>query len=275
MNNIPKPPIFNTTMPKPVVTETPVEETPKLKEKKSKKRHTFFVVSLILIGLGAGLLGYYGYQTFIVEPQNDTTTRQSVEQLQEKYETLPQPTPTETPQDEEVDEDVDSIENAPIPARVGTYEDFGILYIPVLGSDYSALITAGDDTEEIYGGPTGVNYYPTAAMPAELGNFTLAGHRGYNGRGRFNKISTLNNGDSVYVETAEGWYKYSVTGHEVVKATQVEVLLPVPHKPEATPTKNIITLTSCYWDGNNKKRIAVYGDFVDFQPRSDGKPSEL
>lgn len=271
MNNIPKPPIFTTTIPKPVVKP---EETPKLKEK--KKTPILFIVSLILIGLGAGLFGYYGYQTFIVEPQSDTTARQGVEQLKEKYETAPKPKPTktETPPEEQ-EEDVDSIENAPIPARVGTYEDFGILYIPVLGSDYSALITAGDDSEEIHGGAAGVNYYPTAAMPAELGNFTLAGHTGYNGTGRFTKISTLNAGDSIYVETEEGWYKYSVTGQEIVNATQVEVLLPVPQQPEVAPTKNIITLTSCYWEGNVKKRIAVYGDFVDFQPRSDGKPAEL
>lgn len=270
MNEIPKPPIFNTTMPKPAVK---VEETPKVI--KNKKTSPLFLVSLILIGLGAGVFGYYGYQTFIIEPQSDANARQGVEQLQEQYETAPKPQPTETETPPEEEENVDSVENAPIPAKVGTYEDFGILYIPVLGSDYSALITAGDNSEEIQGGAAGVNYYPNAAMPAELGNFTLAGHRGYNGTGRFHNISTLNAGDSIYVETAEGWYKYSVTGHEIVNATQVEVLLPVPHQPEVAPTKNIITLTSCYWEGNVKKRIAVYGDFVDFQPRSDGKPAEL
>lgn len=247
---------------------------------KKKSNVLLLVISLTLIGLGAGAFSYLGYQKLVVETQSETQVTEEVEELQEQYENTPVPEVTETPTTvapvaEPVIEDTDNLTDTPIPAKVATYEDFGILYIPVLGDDYSALITAGDNSSEIYGGAAGVNYYPSAVMPAELGNFTLAGHRGYNGKGRFNNISTLNNGNTIYVETAEGWYKYSVTGQEIVEATQVEVLLPVPNQPEVAPTKSIITLTSCYYEGTVKKRIAVYGDLINFISRSEGKPLDI
>lgn len=281
MIDLPKPPVLNSTTTQepyfePVKSEfepefyetiNPVETTKKPKKpKKSKKSKLMFIISLVLLVIGAGVVGYYGYQTLVVEPQSAVESTQKVLQLQKKYESITTPNQIE---DTETETDI------PIPSRVETYEDFGIIYIPAFGPDYNGLITAGDDSSEISGGPAGINYYPDAAMPAEPGNFTLAGHRGYSGAGRFDNISSLNQGDSIYIETAEGWYKYSVTGKEVVKAEQTEVLLPVPHQPGVEPTKNIITLTSCYWENNIKKRIVVYGDFIDFTPRSENKPSEL
>lgn len=245
--------------------------TPKKTQKNKGKALT--AISLVCVIIGVSIFGYIGVEKLVIEPQQAEETQTQVTELQKEFENPTDETVVENVNPE--NQDNPDLAGTPIPDRVGLYEELGLLYIPAFGTDYSALITAGDDGSEIHGGATGVNYYPDAAMPGEFGNFTLAGHRGYNGLGRFENIKNLNPGDVAYFETAAGWYKYSVTGSEVVMAEQVEVLLPVPHEPETKATKSIMTMTSCYYDGLTKKRIAVYADLVDFIPRSEGKPADL
>ncbi len=215
-----------------------------------------------------------------IDKQDLDKTNQKATEIQEQFNSLP--TKDTLPlrdnlslrdsynntKEDSVKEDVALV----IPSRVGVYEDFGLLYIPALGENYKGVITAGDDTEDIYGGLSAINYYDSATMPGELGNFTLAGHKG----GKFDKIIDLKKDNIIVVETKEGYYEYKVTGSDIVFAEQVEVLYPVPYTTfDTKPSKAIITLTSCYYDGLIKKRIIVFGDFINYYPRNNNTPTDL
>lgn len=229
------------------------------KDKPKKKFSVIGVIGVISVSLiGFSLIGggTYAYNTFTTVHQEDIIAEQTIQTLQKEW---------------FVDDKIEEDNTIPVAARVDTYQDFGILYIPAFGAEYQKLITAGDDSDVIYGGDNAINYYPEGQMPGENGNFSLAGHIGW-GVGAFNNINKLSIGEKVIVQTKEGYYTYSITGHEVVPGSQGSVLLPVPNTPNAIPTKGILTLTTCYFEGTEKKRMVVYSDFVEF---SKNKPAGL
>lgn len=225
-------------------------------EDKPKRYNILGIISASLIGFALIGGGAYAYDTFSTVQKEDIVAAQTIETLQKEW---------------FVDDKIEVDTTIPIAARVDTYQDFGILYIPAFGADYQKLITAGDNSTVIYGGDNAINYYPEGQMPGENGNFSLAGHIGW-GVGAFNNINKLGVGEKVIVQTQEGYYTYSITGSEVVPGSQGSVLLPVPNEPNATPTKGILTLTTCYFVGTEKKRMVVYSDFVSF---SKNKPAEI
>ncbi len=170
---------------------------------------------------------------------------------------------------------VDAPAEPPVTQRPGTYEEFGVLYVPRWGKDYVAPILEGDKTTEVSSWH-GVDHYPSSQMPGELGNFVITGHNGRNETGRFSHLNQSEAGDPVYVETADGWYEYRLTDFEPIDASENEVLLPVPRQPGVAPTKSTITLISCtrMWWGVTGRYVA-YGEFVDFTPRADGPPADV
>jgi sortase A len=122
-------------------------------------------------------------------------------------------------------------------------------------------------------------HYPGTAGPGEVGNFSLAAHRRSRGQS-FARLDQLRAGDSVVVETADTWYVYSVTGDpEVVLPEAVEEVAPVPHEPTATPTRRLITLTTCtsttLGEWGNDHRLSVHAELTGWAPRSEGVPEEL
>ena len=82
-------------------------------------------------------------------------------------------------------------------------------------------------------------------------------------------------GDSIFLETGDGWYKYVYRSSEIVDPTQVSVLYPVPNKRGEAATERIITLTSCHPLFSNAQRIISYGVFEGWYPRAGGAPAEL
>ena len=87
-------------------------------------------------------------------------------------------------------------------------------------------------------------HYPGTALPGEIGNFSVAGHRATNGE-PFAYLDQLREGDAVVVETGTTWYTYVVSRERIVQPTQVGVILPVPGHPDKVPTKEKLTLTTC------------------------------
>jgi LPXTG-site transpeptidase (sortase) family protein len=109
-------------------------------------------------------------------------------------------------------------------------------------------------------------------MPGEVGNFSMAGHRT---KAIFWDIDKLVAGDAIVVQTADAWFVYKVTGHEIVKPTAVEVVAAVPDKPGVTPTQALLTLTTCNPKFNNYQRLVVHAQLDRQQPRTAGNPAEL
>ena len=86
-----------------------------------------------------------------------------------------------------------------------------------------------------------LGHYTDTAMPGELGNFALAGHRQSYGAALRNQPD-LEAGDPLIVETAEYFYVYRVTEHEIVAPTAIEVLAPVPGNPGVAADGYYLTL---------------------------------
>ncbi|MFC7646405.1 class E sortase [Streptosporangium lutulentum] len=102
-----------------------------------------------------------------------------------------------------------------------------MLKIPRFGDDYRYAVVEGTDRDRLRMGP---GHYPGTAMPGEVGNFVLSGHR-TTYAAPFKRIGELRRGDDIVVEAREARYTYSVTRTRVVEPTEVDVMAPVPGQP--------------------------------------------
>jgi len=142
---------------------------------------------------------------------------------------------------------------------------FAIMTIPRLGVHWSSPVIqpkgsqiALDELAE------GVVHYTQTALPGQVGNFAVAGHRATHGQ-PFADLNKVRPGDVVVVETAAAVYTYVVDNDPdktIVLPTAVWVLDPVPGHPGATPTQALITLTTCNPRWNSSHRMIVFGHLV-------------
>jgi sortase A len=147
------------------------------------------------------------------------------------------------------------------------------MLIPRFGADYYRPIAEGTGTAEVLNKGE-IGHYPSSQMPGAVGNFAVAAHRTSYGK-PFNQINSLDVGDHIYVETADGWYLYVFRNLEYVRPTGVGVIAPVPQNDGATPTDRIMTMTSCNPLFSSAERIIAYSVFDRFFPRADGAPEEI
>ncbi|MEV6366175.1 class E sortase [Micromonospora musae] len=141
------------------------------------------------------------------------------------------------------------------------------LYIPKLEKNW--VVVEGVTQADIRYAP---GHYPESALPGQVGNFSVAGHRN---RATFWRLDELRDGDSIVVESKTDWYVYKVSKTRIVKPTQVEVVAAVPGEPGEKPTKRMLTLTTCNPKFDNYERLIVHAELDRTQPKSDGRPTEL
>jgi sortase A len=141
------------------------------------------------------------------------------------------------------------------------------LYIPDLGKYW--VVVEGVDLADIRYAP---GHYPNSAMPGEVGNFAVAGHRNPATFWDLDKVAT---GDTIVVETRDTWYVYSVTQNHIVRPDATEVVAAVPSEPGVEPTQAMLTLTTCNPKWDNYERLIVHAELVDQQPQSEGRPDVL
>lgn len=141
------------------------------------------------------------------------------------------------------------------------------LYIPKLDKNW--VVVEGVSQADIRFAP---GHYPRTALPGEVGNFAVAGHRN---RATFWDLDQLHPGDVIVAESRTDWYVYLVSSTEIVKPTEVEVVAPVPDKPSVKPTEKMLTLTTCNPKFDNYQRLIVHAKLARSQPKSDGRPREL
>ena len=150
---------------------------------------------------------------------------------------------------------------------------FGVVYIPRLGADYSKTLAQGVGTGDVLDNGW-IGHYPGTAMPGAVGNFAVAAHRTTHGA-PFKGIASLQVGDKIYVQTAAGYYTYVFRGLEYVRPTAVDVLDPVPESPGVAPTDRIMTMTSCNPMFSASERIIAYASLKSWQPTSAGAPQAV
>lgn len=149
---------------------------------------------------------------------------------------------------------------------------FGIVHVPRFGRDWDPEpIVQGVGVADLR---HGVGHYPDTALPGQVGNYAMAGHRTTYGA-PFNRIATLRPGDAVVVEVKAGWFVYRVSSTEIVTPSQVSVVAPVPGRPGETPTRRMLTMTSCHPEYSASERYVVHAVFGSFTPRSSGRPAAL
>ena len=210
------------------------------------------VVGELLITAGVVVLLFVGYQLVWTNVQADRVATAKANDLEQTWE-------DEGPAAPEIVPDL----------KDG--EAFAILRIPRLGEKYRVPIVQGVSLDDL---ATGVGHYPDTALPGEVGNFSVAGHRATNGE-PFAYLDQLREGDAVVVETGTTWYTYEVTDEYIVPPTQVGVILPVPNKPDAKPRKALMTLTTCNPRWASYERLIFHAELADELPKGQGRPAAL
>jgi sortase A len=160
------------------------------------------------------------------------------------------------------------------PASHGNGEAFAVMFVPRFGDGSQRRIAEGTGLDVLNSSELGVGHYPGTQMPGQVGNFAIASHRSAYGGG-MHEIEQLQLGDGIYIQTQDGWYTYRFRNLEYVTPETVDVLAPVPHRPEAQAADRIITLTSCNPLYSTAERIVAYGVLESWQPTSAGPPSEI
>ena len=95
----------------------------------------------------------------------------------------------------------------------------------------------------------GPGHWPGTAMPGQLGNVVIAGHRVSHNH-EFRHVDQLVAGDDVVMTTDAGRFDYKVVSTEIVKP---DALWVVDQTPDATAT-----LFACHPPGSVRERIVVH-----------------
>lgn len=155
--------------------------------------------------------------------------------------------------------------------KVTLGQGFAIMYIPRLGATWSAPVIEGVRLSDL---ARGVGHYPRTALPGQVGNFAVAGHRATNGE-PFAYLDRVRRGDQVIVETRTSWYTYVVDRTRIVTPDSTWVLDPVPGKPAAVPTRSLLTLTTCNPRWASYQRLIVFGQLSATRAKPAGPPPAL
>ncbi len=195
----------------------------------------FTVLGVIFLVVGVGALGYVAWEYFGTNITSNQAMGDKSKNLRDEWDSAPEP----EGQTEEAAPEGQTTTASYVPG-----DAVALLRVPRFGDDYEVPIVAGTDVESL---KEGVGWYDASVGPGEIGNFALAGHRITNGE-PFAKALELQPGDEVIVETRDAIYTYTMDTSPAdltVEDTETWVLDPVPGKPDETPTKAIITITTC------------------------------
>ncbi|GAA4239196.1 hypothetical protein GCM10022254_58290 [Actinomadura meridiana] len=138
-----------------------------------------------------------------------------------------------------------------------------MIRIPRFGDDYHFVIIEGVTRKDLRKGP---GHYPGTALPGQLGNFVVSGHR-TTYSAPFNRLGELDRGDKILIDTRDEQYVYKVTDRQIVKPSATQVTAPVPLHPNRRPTKRMITLTTCHPKYSAAKRMIIFGELTSTLPR--------
>jgi sortase A len=206
----------------------------------------------LLLTAGVLILLYVAYVLWGTGIQ----TERAQDEMRERIETVwesPSQEPDEAPPDEAPPDEV----TAEADTRLEVDEVFGFIRIPRLGSDWEWIVVDDVDLESLTRGP---GHYPNSAIPGELGNLAIAGHRSGHGA-PFHNLDQLQVGDTIEIERADGVWTYIVDqAPTVIDPSDVWVVDPVPGAAaEAQPTERRITLTTCHPRYGSSQRMFVSG----------------
>ena len=206
-------------------------EQPPAPEVPRRRVSALTIIGALLLLAGFGCLGWVGWQYLGTNVTSEKAFHQETSGLRK---TWAQP---------EQHSGGGSADGETIPAVIPG-DAIALLRIPAFGPDYEVPILSGTDLSIL---DRGVGHYTSTALPGQIGNFAIAGHRVTHGE-PFKRLLELNKGDQIIVETRDKIYTYVLDDSPrnlTVKDTESWVLNPDPHHEGAAPTKALMTLTTC------------------------------
>lgn len=126
----------------------------------------------------------------------------------------------------------------------------GRILVPRL--QLSAMVREGVEDETLR---RAVGHIPSTALPGQVGNVALAGHRDT----FFRKLRDIRKTDKIVVSTLKGNYDYEVESLKIVNPKDVSVL-------RALPGEQVLTLVTCFpfnYVGSAPKRFIVRAKQID------------
>ncbi|MET0324231.1 MAG: class E sortase [Ilumatobacteraceae bacterium] len=133
------------------------------------------------------------------------------------------------------------------PAEDGSTDpriELGTIEIPRLGLTRSMF--EGIRLATLNDGP---GHWPGTAMPGELGNVVVAGHRVSHNKD-FRNLDQLAAGDEVIMSTVSGRFVYRVISTEIVPPDAIWIVDQMP--------AHTATLFACHPPGSTRERIVVH-----------------
>lgn len=212
----------------------------------------------VLLTVGVVMLLFVAYTLWWTGVETGNQQEGLKDELAQQWEVgQPQPGVTITPGATEPPEGL---------ADVQIGDGVAILRIPRFGPGYAWAVVEGIDLDNLARGP---GHYPQTAMPGEIGNFAVAGHRATHGE-PFAQFEALETGDPLVVETATQWFTYEVTEIDYpVPVSSGWALDPNPLDLGNPPTKSMMTLTTCHPRWASTFRFLVFSELVNTTPKVD------
>jgi len=159
----------------------------------------------------------------------------------------------------------------PVPVSSDLGEGIAVLHVPALADYDPWVVVEGTSVADLKAGP---GHIPGTALPGEVGNVVLSGHRTTYGA-PFERFGDLQPGGLVVLETRDRWLTYTITGSQIVAPTAIEVTYPVPGEQGAEPTERLLTLTTCHPKYSARQRLIVSATMTEERDKADGPPAEL
>lgn len=184
------------------------------------------IISILLILIGVGLL--------LFAFKGKWETKRVQDELYDKF----------ISQEKEVNQEENKNNKEEKLSYIDMVNPIAILEIPKI--NLKVVVAEGTDDEII---KYAVGHFKDTAMPGDLGNFALAGHRNYDTGEFFLRLNKLEVNDDIIVSTHNKTFTYKITDSFTVAPEDTYVL----DKSEDA----IITLVTCTYDG--KDRLIVKG----------------
>jgi sortase A len=161
---------------------------------------------------------------------------------------MPRPAGMQLPADSSAAAGSAAVPASPPPAsssapEPGEGEALGRLEVPRL--DVSVMVAQGVSDSTLR---RSVGHIPGTALPGEMGNVGIAGHRD----SFFRPLKDIRKNDTLTLTTLNGTYQYVVDSTRIVSPDDVQVLDPI-----GRPTLTLVTCYPFYYVGSAPKRFIV------------------
>lgn len=209
----------------------------------------YLAKSLIILGILLLLLPTVGgLYTKYEQQKMYKTYLESLSQIEDSMQTMNETLASseEGVQEEEVIDSVPTEMQTPNGLAV-----MGIVSIPKI--DINLMLVEGVTRQAL---KFAVGHMPGTAMPGEVGNSALAGHRSYTFGEYFNRLDEVEVGDEIQITRGKETYTYKVYESFLVEPTEVWVTEPIENK-------KIVTLITCHPVVKATHRLIVRGELVE------------